>query len=173
MPKKPDKNLYPEYYQRYTDLLEDGDILEILKSNMKNIINDLSHLSDNQAEYRYADDKWSIKEVLGHIIDAERIFLNRTLRIARNDKIDIPQYDHNAYVSEANFDEMSLKSLIAQYEAGRISSLLLFESFNETEWNRIGTASGQKFIASCFPYVLAGHELHHLGIIKERYLHGV
>lgn len=170
---KPAENLYPEYYQKYTNLISGGDIFENLKTNKEEIVETLSQLSDKQAEYKYAEGKWSIKEVLGHIIDAERIFYTRALRIARNDKTDIPQYDHDVYVTEAKFNYQKFSDLIEQYKAGRESSLLMFKSFDENDWERVGTAGGKQFVAKCFPFILAGHELHHLEIIKERYLPGI
>lgn len=173
MLQKPTANQYPEYFQRYVNLVPDGDIFEILKSNKEKMILLLSGLSDKQAEYRYAEGKWSIKEVLGHIIDTERIFAYRTLRMGRNDKTNIPQYDHDAYVAEAKFDNQKIADLIEHYKAVRDASISLVKSFDENAWERIGLSGGKEFITKCFPFIIAGHEIHHLGIIKERYLPGV
>lgn len=167
---KPLNDQYPEYYQRYVNLAPEGDIFEILKNNKTEIVKLFSTLSEQQAEYKYADDKWSIKELLGHIIDTERIFLCRALRMARNDKTDIPQYDHDAFVVEAKFNNQSIKQLVKQFETGLEAVILLFQSFNDDDWQRVGTSGGKKFIVKCFPFIIAGHELHHIGILKERYL---
>ncbi|MBU2494303.1 MAG: DinB family protein [Bacteroidetes bacterium] len=169
----PSENFYPEYYQRYTSIVPDGDIFEILVSNKNQINNLLSGLSDKQAEYKYAEGKWSIKEVLGHIIDTERIFADRALRIARNDKTDIPQFDHDAYVKEGDFNTQGITALIEQYNAVHQASILLFKSLSDEAWERIGLSGGKNFIVKCFPFILAGHELHHLTIIKERYIPGI
>lgn len=170
---KPAENQYPDYYQKYTNIVPDGDILEILKSNKEKIISLLSGLTDKQAEYRYAEGKWSIKELLGHLTDTERIFAYRALRMARNDKTNIPQYDHDAYVAEAKFDNQKIADIIEHYNTVRQASISLFKSFDEDVWERIGSSGGKEFIVKCFPFIIAGHELHHLGIIKERYLTGV
>ena len=169
---KPAQNQYPEYYQKYIDKVPDGNILEIFKANKAKNIELLSTLSDKQAEHRYAEGKWSIKEVLGHIIDTERIFACRVLRMARNDKTNIPQYEHDVYVTEAKFDNFSISNLIEQYKVLGNSTLSLFNSFDEESWERVGISGGKEFIVKCFPYILAGHELHHFGVLKEKYLLG-
>ena len=127
-------------------------------------------MSEGEAKYRYSEEKWSLKELLGHITDAERILTCRALRIARNDKTDIPQYDHNDYVTQAAFDKQPLTSLIELYKLGRESSIVLFQSFDSDVWNRQGISGGKKFTVRSFPFIITGHELHHLKIIKERYL---
>lgn len=167
---KPEQNLYPGYYQKYIDKVSDGDIIEILNSNKEENIKFFSDFSDEQTKYRYAEGKWSIKEVFGHIIDLERILSDRALKMARNDKTNIPQYDHDAYVAEAKFDIQDIGDLIKQYKASRESAISLFKSFDNAAWERVGISGGKEFVVKCFPFIMAGHELHHIQILKERYL---
>jgi uncharacterized damage-inducible protein DinB len=126
-------------------------------------------LNDAQALARYAPGKWSVKEVLGHLADAERIFGYRLLRIARGDMTPLPGFDENAYVPAGSFDERPLKALVAEFRAVRESSQLLVEGIPSAAWGRRGEASGKAITARALAYIMVGHVSHHLGVLRERY----
>src|SRR5262249_17388086 len=129
----------------------------------------LSGLSEAQAMHRYEPGKWSVKEVVGHITDAERVFAYRALRIARADKTPMPGFDENAWVPAGRFDRRPLPELVADYETVRAASVALFSSFDEESLTRRGTANGQEISVRALAHIIAGHELHHVRLLKERY----
>jgi len=130
----------------------------------------LSSLGERQGNYRYAPDKWSVKEVLGHVIDTERIFAYRALRIARNDKTPIEGFEQDDYVRAALSGNHTLAGLIEEFSAVRRAGLLLFRSFEPEAWVRKGIASQKEISVRALVYVIAGHELHHRKILQEKYL---
>jgi hypothetical protein len=130
----------------------------------------LDGLPEEKADHCYAPGKWSIKEVVGHLIDSERIMTYRALRFARGDETPLPGYEENDYAENANFDKLSLKVITDELRAVRLSSLYLFRSFDDEMWIRKGKASGFDFSVRTIPYQVVGHEIHHMKIIRERYL---
>jgi hypothetical protein len=167
---RPAQNEYAEYYEKYTSKVPDGNIVEILENQIASTVNLLRGLSEEKALYRYAPDKWSIKEVLGHIIDAERIFAYRALRIARNDQTPLPGFEQDGYVPAGNFDARTLADLLDEFECVRRSTLYLFRNLSDEAWSRRGTASENEVSVRALAYITAGHELHHLSVVKEKYL---
>jgi uncharacterized damage-inducible protein DinB len=151
-------------------LVPEGDIVQILDDQMKVTIDKLKSLTKEESEYRYATGKWSIKEVMGHIIDTERIMSYRLLSIARGEKISLPGYDENKYVEEANFDNQSLKDLLDHFVAVRQSTIYLINSLSRETLTRKGIANGHEVTVRALITIIAGHELHHRKIIIERYL---
>jgi hypothetical protein len=129
----------------------------------------LSGLSEAQAMHRYAAGKWSVKEVVGHIIDGERVFSYRALRIARADTTPLPGFDEEAWVPAAHFDRRPMPDLVADYQTVRAATVALFASFDEDALTRIGTANDQPVSVRALAHMIAGHELHHVGLLRERY----
>jgi hypothetical protein len=168
--RRPRSNEYPPYYNRYINLIEDEDILAVLENQKQEISDLLNGLGEEAAAYRYAPDKWSVKEVIGHIIDVERIFSHRALRFARNDKTPLPEFDQDNYIHNANFDLRTLIDIADEYRAVRESTLSMFYSFADEFYSREGTASGFKFTVRAIPFIIAGHEVHHQQILREQYL---
>jgi hypothetical protein len=168
--RKPRSNEYPPYYNRYINLIEDDDILVVLENQKQEMSDLLNGLGEEAAAFRYAEDKWSVKEVIGHIIDVERVFAHRALRFARNDKTPLPEFDQDMFIDQANFDSRSLIDIADEYRTVREATLYMFYSFNEEYFAREGTASGYKFTVRAIPYIIAGHEVHHHRILKEQYL---
>ena len=169
MPAKPLSNEYPEYYFQYTDLVPEEDIIAQLEDQISELISTFGTLSEERLLYRYAIGKWSAKEIVGHLVDAERNLVNRAFRFARLDDADIPQFDENDYVLNAGFDRFPVDDLLYQFELERKGTVALFNSFSDEEWLRSGTAGGKKFTVRAFPFILAGHVLHHLKVFNERY----
>ena len=163
-------NEYPSYYRRYISLVADGDILMILEDQKHEMDKFLDRFGEEAAAYRYSPDKWSIKEVIGHVIDVERIFTYRALRFARNDKTPLPEFDQEEYIKNGNFDSRTLIDLADEFRCVRESTITLFASFNLEIMQRQGTASGQNFAVRSIPYIIAGHELHHRQVIQSKYL---
>lgn len=161
---------YGEYYTRYIRLVEYSDIEVQLQENLKSAMTLFGTLDEKKALCRYEPGKWSVKEVLGHVMDTERIFTYRALALARGEKEPLAGYDHNQYVSEAGFDRFSVDELIEQYKNTRSSTLSLFQSFDEKELLKRGVVNGSNFTVRGLGFVVAGHELHHLNILRDRYL---
>jgi uncharacterized damage-inducible protein DinB len=161
---------YADYYRTYVMLVPEGDIVQILDDQLKETKEKLGSLNEKESEYRYAPGKWSIKEVVGHMIDTERIMSYRLLSIARGETVSLPGYDENKYVEEANFDAQPLTDLLNHFAAVRKSTLQLIKSLSDEALTRKGTANGHEVTARALISIIAGHELHHRNIILVRYL---
>jgi len=166
---RPAADEYLDYYDRYVSLVPDGDIVEILKDQVETSVSYLSRLSEEQGNFRYAPGKWSVKECLGHMIDAERIFAYRAMRIARNDRTPIEGFEQDDYIKYGSFDACSLASLVAEFQAVRESTEYLFEHLAEEAWTRRGIANKNEISVRALAYIMAGHELHHIAVLKSKY----
>ena len=167
---RPSTTEYAPYYGRYISLVPEGNILQILSGQLEETLSLLGGISESQASHRYAPDKWSIKEVVGHVVDSERIFAYRVLRFARNDKAPIEGFEQDDYVQNSNFDERTLADLVEEFEHVRRANLILFRSFNDEVLSRTGTASDAGVSVRALIYIIAGHERHHMEVLKARYL---
>jgi hypothetical protein len=166
----PEPNEYQSYYGRYISLVPSCDLTQTLDAQLAQSLPILSAIDEQKSLYRYAPGKWSIKEVLGHLIDAERIFAYRALRFARRDSTPLPGFDQDPYVSAANFDSRPWHDFIAEFEHVRRSTILFFRALAPEDLLRSGTASQNSITVRALGYIIAGHELHHMGILRERYL---
>ncbi|WP_256855832.1 DinB family protein [Terribacillus halophilus] len=169
MQEKPSKTEYPAYYQDYMKLVPEGNIVALFKEQERMTTNLLQGLTDQQASFAYETDKWTIKEVVGHLTDTERILAYRLLTIARGDVTPLPGFQEDAYVQQANFTGMTVASLLAQYKAVRASTIALVESLNDQDWTRQGMANNYVTSVRALVYILLGHERHHHNILHERY----
>jgi hypothetical protein len=167
---KPAETEYLPYYGRYISLVPDGDILSVLDKQSEATLALLRGIPESQAGWRYAPDKWSIKELVGHLLDTERIFAYRALRFARNDRTPVPGYEQDDYIREASFDECLLAALAAEFESVRHSTLFLFKHLSEAAWTRRGMANDSEVSVRALAYIIAGHELHHREILRSKYL---
>ena len=171
--QKPKKDEYPPYSRVYMELLEDdGLILQHLQDNFTAIKKFIYSLPDEKLYLRYAEDKWSIKEILVHIVDDERIFAYRALRYARFDKTELPGFEQDDYTFYSDANERSLESIFEEYEAIRTSTIAMFNGFPDEAFMRSGTSTGgvNNRTVRALAYHIAGHELRHIKVIKERYL---
>lgn len=166
----PDASEYAVYFGRYISQVEGEDLFAALEAEMAKTQALLGGLSESKALHRYADGKWSIKEVIGHLIDAERIFAYRALRYARLDKTELHSFDENAFVANARFDSVTLADLLKEFSLVRQANLLFFRQLNEEEWSRTGVANGNRMSVRALAWTIAGHEVHHRRILEERYL---
>jgi DinB superfamily len=167
---KPEPTEHAPYYSKYVSLVPEGDVVATLSQQLDKTLSLLSSLTPGQADSRYAPDKWSIKELLGHVIDTERIFGYRALRFARNDQTPLNGYEQDDYVRAANFGERELSDLADEFANVRRANIHLFRSLDETAWLRRGVASDNEVSVRGLAYIIAGHELHHIGILRSRYL---
>lgn len=167
---RPAPDEYAEYYQTYVERVPHGNIVLQIGAQVRETVTLLQGLSDEAAELRYAPEKWSIKEVIGHVCDTERVFAYRLMRIARGDETPLPTFDENAYVPNMRCDSRSLESLLDELRAVRSATIALEANLPPEAWTRAGTASGQRVTARAIAWIIAGHELHHRGILQERYL---
>lgn len=167
---RPDPGEYNAYYDRYVALVPPGDIIALLTVQLDDTIALLRDLSEEQALHTYAPGKWSIKEVLGHIMDAERIFMGRALRFARGDATPLPSFDENAYTPAGAFNARPLASLISEFTAVRRATVALLAGLSADAWERKGTASNHPVSVRGLAWITAGHELHHRMILTQRYL---
>jgi uncharacterized damage-inducible protein DinB len=145
-------------------------ILNHLENNLKTTIDLVSSLPEEKLLYCYAKDKWTLKEVLVHIMDDERVYAYRALRFARNDKTELPGFEQEDYARYSNANERLLESILEEYTAVRNATITLFENLSDEAYSRGGVANGNFVTVGALVYHIAGHELHHINILKERYL---
>jgi len=167
---KPDSTEYAPYFEKYVSLVPEGEIVATLGKQIENTLGLLGGLSETQGDLRYAPGKWSVKEVIGHLIDAERIFAYRALRFARNDATPLSGFDENSYVANADFGLRSLADLAEEFEHVRQSSIYLLKHLDGDSCLRRGVANDNEISVRALAYIIAGHELHHVGILRSRYL---
>ena len=169
--EKPEPGEYPFYASMYIDLLpDDGLLLKHLKDNLNQVKALISAFPEEKWSYRYAPDKWTLKEILVHIIDDERIYAYRALCFARNEKTALPGFEQDEYILYSNANERSISNIMEEYEAVRFATIALFNGFDQTALLRQGVANKNKATVRALGYHIAGHELHHINIIKEKYL---
>ena len=166
-------NEYGQFYAGYVKLSSGKPLIDRLENCTMEMMNLLNSITDEQSLFRYEEEKWSIKEVIGHMVDTERIFSYRALALARGEENPLMGYDHNQYVATAGFDRFKLENHKLQYHATREATLAQFSSFNEQELLRGGVVNGSNFTVRGIGFVIAGHEMHHQKILKERYLPGL
>jgi hypothetical protein len=167
---KPESSEYAPSYQPYMELVPEGDVVSILQRQLGESLEVLRGIDETQAGYRYAPDKWSIKQLLGHLIDGERVFSYRALRFARNDAQPLTGFDQDVFVKGANFDARVFADLVDEFEHVRQATIDLFKPLSDEEWLRRGIANDDEITVRALAYALAGHETHHMTILKTRYL---
>lgn len=167
---KPTVAEYEGHFGTYINKVLDNDLLQILNADMQAFTDFINSLPTSKHDYRYAEGKWTIKEIITHLTDAERIFAYRALRFARNDKTELPGFEENDYVPQSNAANRSIESLVAEYQAVRQATITLFESFTPDMCLLMGTASGMQISVRALGYIIAGHTLHHQQVIRQRYL---
>jgi hypothetical protein len=167
---KPEKSEFLPYYEKYIDLVPSGDVVATLSTQMAETQALLRGLPASVSTYRYAPGKWSVNELIGHLIDSERIFASRALRFARNDPTPLPGFEQDDYVNNSSFDSYPLSELASELTSVRDSTVFLFRHLEEDAWMRRGIANGAEVSVRALAYVIAGHELHHREILRARYL---
>jgi len=166
----PDATEYAPYYGRYVSLVPGSDIIAVLEEQAVQTKEMLSRISELDADMRYAPGKWSIKQLFGHVTDTERIFAYRALRISRGDQTPIEGFEQDTYVDNAPFQTCTMAGLAQEYAAVRSSTQFLFRHLADEHWSRRGTASGKEVSVRALAYMIAGHEIHHWNVLREKYL---
>lgn len=167
---RPEKNEYAEFYANYVSLVEETDIISVLQNQPEELQKLLAGISVEKENFRYAEGKWSFRELLGHIIDGERVFSYRVLRISRGDQTPLAGFEENFYVANSNFNNRPLAGLLEEFSLLRQSNVLLFKNLTEEAWQRTGTASDATVSVRALAYIMVGHIRHHANILRERYL---
>jgi len=169
--EKPKEDEYPAYAIMYMKLIpDDGLLLKHLRDGFDNIKKLILPLPEDKLLYRYATSKWTIKEVLVHLIDDERIYAYRALCFARNEKATLPGFEQDDYIAASNANARSVENILQEYEAVRNATIALYEGFDDAALVRSGIANNNKSTVRALGYHIAGHESHHVNIIKEKYL---
>lgn len=170
MISRPAEGEFAPYYAPYVARVPDGDLATFLAGQPAMLDRLLGGLDEARARFRYAAGKWSVKEVVGHLSDAERVFAYRLLRVSRGDATPLPGFDEDAFVATAGFDHRPLRELLDEFAALRAANLHLVRAITPEAWARAGTASGKPVSARALAWIMAGHVLHHAAVLEERYL---
>lgn len=168
--KRPQPSEYFEFYEGYISLVKNGNIIKELEEQVLELQALVSSVASDKEEFAYAEGKWTIKQVVGHIIDTERIMAYRALRISRKDKTELSGFDEDFFVENSNFNSRSLYNLAHEFSLVRESNIALFKSFSEEMINEMGTASGKTISVRALLYIIVGHTQHHMNVIKSKYL---
>jgi hypothetical protein len=165
-----DLNRVPEFYHNYINLVPEDDLMTSFKNQTAVFVDFLNNIPADKIDHAYAEDKWTIKEVLQHIIDAERVFCYRALRFARKDPTPLPGFDENLFAKNAKADKRNWNDLIEEFKTVRKATECLYGSFDEEQLNTTGVSNNHSNYVLAFGYISIGHSLHHVKVIKERYL---
>jgi uncharacterized damage-inducible protein DinB len=163
-------NEYSEFNATYIKALNNVNLIEELEISLHDFIKFVQNIPMDKFDYRYAEGKWTIKDIIQHIIDAERIFAYRALRISRKDQTPLPGFEENDYVDNTNAISRSIQELLTEFSAVRHSNLLLFKSFSEEQLTRLGTSSNHTISVRALGFLIIGHQKHHQKVFQERYL---
>jgi hypothetical protein len=169
MISRPTPSDYPAYYETYIKLVKE-DVFKLLDDGILKMQALLSGIDEEKENYAYAPGKWTVKEVIGHILDTERIMTYRALRFARADRQELPGFDENDYVKNSNFGKRKLIDMAHEFSLLRESNIALFKSFDEEALNRKGIANKNEISVRALIYIVAGHQVHHMQVLRERYL---
>jgi hypothetical protein len=167
---RPQSDEHSAFYGRYIERVAEGDIVSILREQIAATSALLRGIPAERADFAYAPDKWTIKQVVGHLIDVERVMSYRALRFSHNDATELPGFDENTWVVNSNFAERTLPDLVDEYAAVRAATIHFAKHVSLDASTRRGTANGQGLSVRALLYIIAGHELHHVALIRERYL---
>lgn len=167
---RPTQSEYQPSYDRYISMVPDANILTVLADQITETLDLLRSIPESGGNFRYAPEKWSIKELVGHLIDSERVFAYRALRFARNDSTPLPGFEQDDYVRGASYDRLSLSDITSEFESVRASTLFLLRHFDGDAWSRKGLANESEVSVRALAYIIAGHELHHRGVLRAKYM---
>ena len=166
---RPTESEYAPYYRGYVAHVNEEEILPVLRSQLEALDVLLNRVAPEQETYRYAEGKWSIREVVGHLIDAERVFGYRAFSIARGESKNLPAFDENEYMLSAPYDRIDLEDLLSELRLVRLSNIAMLRNLDEEAWSRMGTANDAPVSVRALAFIMAGHVRHHMGVLSQRY----
>ena len=166
---RPDDGDYAPFYQSYIDHVPDGNILDTLEENTKMFRAKLEGFTPDQWSYAYREGKWTVKDMVVHLIDTERIMAYRALRVARGDNTPLPGFDQDQYVLNAYVENRSIPSILEEFDSVRSATMTLFNSLVDPAWYKRGKASGHTITVLALAFIIVGHINHHMGVLKEKY----
>jgi len=166
---RPAAGEYAPYFERYVGRVPEGDVLPVLERQRSELRAAFSGVSEERGGFRYAPGKWTVRELLGHVIDTERIFAYRALCIARGEAAPLPGFEQDPYVANAGHDRWTLAELLDDFDSVRRSNLAMLTHLDDAAVRRVGTSSGHATSVRAIAYILAGHVRHHLGVLAEKY----
>ena len=166
---RPLENEYAPAFQAYVSHVEEDDIMPAMRSQIDALDVLLDRVPPEHETYRYAEGKWSIREIVGHLIDGERVFGYRALCIARGEQQSLPGFDQDQYMLTAPFDRVALEDLLSEFRLVRLSNIALLRTLDEAAWTRMGTANGNPISVRALVYIMVGHTRHHMSVLRERY----
>lgn len=169
MIERPQESEHAPFYAAYIALVPEGDLLTVLAEQKRELLRRAEAVPPERETHRYAEGKWSVREVFGHLGDGERVFGYRALCISRGDETPLPGFDEDPYVAAGGFDRRSLRDLAAELLLLRDANLAMFRALDPEAWKRLGTANGEAISVRALAYIMAGHTAHHLSILAERY----
>ena len=168
MISRPDLKTVPSYYHQYFPIIPEGDFFELMEENSKNV--QIVYSKNTKGEdFAYAKGKWTLKQIVSHLIDVERVMMNRIHCFVRGEKLSIPGFDHDAYVTDTDLSNKSIAGLINEFQLLRSANIAMFKNFSEEEWNRGGRANNVDFKVRTVAFIMLGHVIHHLKVIEELY----
>lgn len=170
MLQRPKESEYPNYYQPYVSLVPDGDLIQLLNENLLEMGTLFESISEEDGLFRYAANKWSIKEVLGHMTDTERVMSYRLMRVGRGDQTSLAGFNETDYVNGSQINQLPIKNILEDFTATRKATLTLIQNMPASAWTNKGFANGMEITTRAIAYIIAGHEIHHRKLVKERYL---
>jgi hypothetical protein len=166
---RPLESEYAPYYRGYVAHVSEEEILPVLRSQLDALDVLLNRVTPERETYRYAEGKWSIRELVGHLIDGERVFGYRSFCIARGESRNLPGFDENEYMLSAPYVQIDLEDLLSEFRLVRLSSIAMLRNLDEASWLRIGTANDAQVSVRALAFIMAGHVRHHMGVLRERY----
>lgn len=167
--RRPDPSEYAPFFQGYVDRVPDGDVLAHLERQGRATCALLVGAGEAKGSFAYAPGKWTLKRLVQHVVDGERLFVYRAMCVARGDTQNLPGFDEDAYAAHDGSDGRLLADVVAEFAAVRVATILFFRGLDGPAWTRVGTANGRPIGVRALPWILAGHELHHLAVLRERY----
>jgi hypothetical protein len=167
---RPAENEYATYYQGYVDQVSENDVLAVLRSEVDDLDVLLNRVTAEKETYAYAEGKWTIREIIGHLIDGERVFGYRALCIARGETQNLPGFEQDDYLRTSPYNHIELEDLLSELRLVRLSNVAMFRSLDEEAWNRVGSANDNAVSVRAIAFIMAGHVRHHMKVLQERYL---
>ena len=170
---RPTESEYAPDYQSYIGQVSESDILPVLRSQMDELDVLLGRVEPHQETFRYGEGKWSIREIVGHLIDGERVFGFRAFCIARGEQQNLPGFDQDDYMLTSHYDKIELEDLLSELRLIRLGNIAMFRTPDEESWSRVGTANENQVTVRAIVFIMAGHVRHHMSVLRERYLTAV